>query len=158
VSANGATPEIVPSESSAADRAAMKIIVIRKARATAESITTDEAPRAAPVPGDEASAIIARGDPVGATIGRHRAVSVDAVISVDPYVAGRAQRRRRVRSNGSGSIVTRPTLKRLSTVKVRNAVIVRIVITRAALRARVTGSPPVDISPELALRKNRTAS
>jgi uncharacterized NAD(P)/FAD-binding protein YdhS len=66
LSANRAASKIAPGESAPAHHAATKVIVAGEAHATAESATTDEAPCATPVTGDEASAIIARPDPISA--------------------------------------------------------------------------------------------
>ncbi len=163
LSADRSTPEIVSGESSATDRAATKVTVAGEARATAESVTTDEAAWATPVPGDEAAAIIARTDPVSTAIGRHGAVSVDAVITIDPHGSGSAQWRRRVRIGRSWRVVARRTAIGLgivisrSAIVTRSAVVGRSAITRAARLAVVTWGAAIDISPVLTLSKNRPA-
>jgi hypothetical protein len=100
--------------------------VAAETHTTAESMTTDEAPRTTPVTGDKAPSIIARPDPVRATIGRNCAVSVDAVITVDPHGAGTTRRRRRVR-------IGRPRRIVATTVALGIVIIWSAVITRSAI-------------------------
>ena len=153
-SANCAAAEIVSVESSPADRAAAKVIVAGEAHATAESVTTDEASGATPVPRNEASAKIAWPYPVSAAIWRHCAVSVDAVITVNPHIPGRADGRRRVRTNRSLRIVAGRTAVVLAVVVARRAIVVGSAITWAGLRAIVTWSAAIHVSSELTLRKS----
>jgi hypothetical protein len=130
------------------ERAATKAIVTREARTAAESVTTDEAPRATPIPRDEAPAIIARPNPVSAAIGRHRAVSVDAVIILDPHTAGSAQRRRRIRTGRLLRIVAGRTVIGLGIVITRSAIVDRSAVTRVALIAVVARAAAIHIPPE----------
>lgn len=52
LSANRAGAEIIPSENSSPDRAAMKVVAAGEPRTTADSMTTDEATRATPITGN----------------------------------------------------------------------------------------------------------
>ena len=85
LSARRAALKIVPGKASPTERAATKVITAGEDHASAESATTDEAPRATPVAGDEPSTKVARPDPECAAIRGHGAVSVYTVIAVDPH-------------------------------------------------------------------------
>jgi hypothetical protein len=153
LSAKPTVPKIVPGKASLNESAAATKVITAEAHVPSETATTDEAPRPTPVAGDESSTEIARPDPECAAIRRNRAVSVYAVIAVDPHGTRSAKRWRSVRTGRRLRIIFRRTAIALRLVITRRAIVGRIIVTRVALRAIVIGSA-IDILPELTLCKS----